>query len=71
MRIKLSDPTQLPSLVRFLSFDQNVLVTTISENEVEVGFVGSLNSHAQQTETEHRLRDWTSSHPDVVAVLGE
>ena len=71
MRIKLWDPAQLHSLVRFLEFDQNVLVTMIGESEIEVGFVGSLNSRVQQTETERRLQDWTSSHPDVVAQLSE
>jgi hypothetical protein len=69
MRIKLSDSAQLRSLVRFLTFDQNVLVTTISDSEIEVGFVGSLNIWAQQRETELRLRSWMDSHPDAVAVV--
>ena len=71
MRIELSDPAQLRSLIQFLELDDNVVVTMIGESEIELGFVASLNSHAQQTETELRLRDWTSSHPDVVAVLSE
>ena len=69
MRIKLSDPAQLRSLVLFLTFDQNVLVTTLSDSEIEVGFVGSLNIWAQQRETELRLRSWMDSHPDEVAVV--
>jgi hypothetical protein len=69
MRIKLSDPAQLRSLVLFLTFDQNVLVTTLSDSEIEVGFVGSLNTWAQQRETELRLRAWMESHPDAVAVV--
>ena len=69
MRIKLSDPAQLRSLVRFLTFDQNVLVTTLGETELEVGFVGSLNIWAQQRETELRLRTWMDAHPDVIAVI--
>jgi hypothetical protein len=63
MRIELSDPAQLRSLIQFLELDDNVVVTMIGESEIEIGFVASLNSHAQQTETELRLRDWTSSHP--------
>jgi hypothetical protein len=59
------------SLIQFLELDDNVVVTMIGESEIELGFVASLNSHAQQTETELRLRDWTASHPDVVAVLSE
>ncbi len=69
MRIKLADPAQLRSLVLFLTFDQDVLVTTIGDSEIEVGFVGSLNVWAQQRETELRLRLWMDSHPDAVAVV--
>jgi hypothetical protein len=71
VRIKLSDPAQLRSLVLFLAFDQNVLVTTVSDREIEVGFVGSLNVWAQQRETELRLRAWMESHPGAIAVLSE
>lgn len=46
MRIKVFDSAQLRSLVQFLTFDQNVLLTTISDTEIEVGFVGSLNTWA-------------------------
>ena len=69
MRITVSDPAQLRSLVLFLTFDQNVLVSTLSESEIEVGFVGSLNVWAQQRETELRLRSWMDSHPEAVAVV--
>jgi hypothetical protein len=69
MRITVSEPALLRSLVRFLTFDQNVVVTALSETEVEVGFVGSLNMWAQQRETELRLRSWMDSHPDAVAVI--
>ncbi len=71
MRIKVLDSAQLRSLVQFLTFDQNVLLTTISDTEIEVGFVGSLNIWAQQRETELRLRAWMESHPDAIAVLSE
>jgi hypothetical protein len=69
LRIKLSDPTQLHSLVLFLTFDQNVLVTTIGDSEIEVGFIGSMSVWAQQQETELRLRIWMESHRDAIAVL--
>ena len=69
MRIKVSDSAQLHNLVQFLTFDQNVLVTALSDSEIEVGFVGSLNIWAQQRETELRLRSWMDSHPDAVAVV--
>ncbi len=69
MRITVSDPVLLRSLVLFLTFDQNVVLTTLSDSEIEVGFVGSMNVWAQQRETELRLRSWMDSHPDAVAVL--
>ena len=69
MRITLSEPTLLRSLVQFLTFDQNVVVTALSDTGVEVGFIGSLNTWAQQRETELRLRSWMATHPDAVAVI--
>lgn len=69
MLIRLSDPAQLHSLVRFLPFDQNLLVTVIDDSDLEVGFVGSLNGHAQRTAIETRLRTWSDSHPDAATVL--
>ena len=71
MRIKLSDAAYMRSLVRFLEFDQTVVVTAIGEAEIEIGFVGSLNSHAQQAEAERRLSDWASSHPGAFAEITE
>jgi hypothetical protein len=71
LRIELSDSAQLRSLIEFLEADESVVVTTIGENEIEIGLVGSLNRGAQKTETELRLSAWMESHPDVVAVLSE
>jgi flagellar basal body-associated protein FliL len=51
------------SLVRYLESDQSAVVTTLGESELEIGLVGSLNSHAQQKETALRLGAWTSSRP--------
>jgi hypothetical protein len=34
-----ADPAHLRSLVAFLTFDQNVIVTRIGDSEIEVGFV--------------------------------
>lgn len=55
----------------FLAFDANVIVTRIELDEVEVSFLGSLNTTAQMMESELRLRLWLSSHPDVIAVMQE
>ena len=71
MRIEVSEPAQLHSLIRFLEFDQSVIVTKLSETVIEVGFVGSLSSDAQRTETELRLRSWSTSHPGTITTLSE
>jgi hypothetical protein len=71
LRIRLSDPTQLDRLLAFLEFDANVIVTQIADNEVEVSFLGSLNTTAQMMQSELRVRLWLTSNPDVIAILQE
>lgn len=71
MRIRLSDASQLQRLLSFLDFDANVVVTQLAVDEVEVSFLGSLNTSAQMMESELRLRLWLASHPDVIAVMQE
>ena len=71
MRIKLSDASQLQRLLSFLAFDANVVVTQIARDEVEVSFLGSLNTSAQVMQSELRLKLWLAAHPDVIAVLQE
>ena len=71
MRIKLSDAGQLQRLLSFLAFDANVVVSQIARDEVEVSFLGSLNTSAQMMQSELRLKLWLAAHPDVIAVLQE
>jgi hypothetical protein len=71
VRIRLSDVAQLQRLLSFLAFDANVVVTQIAVDEVEVSFLGSLNTSAQVMQSELRLRMWLAAHPDVIAVLHE
>jgi hypothetical protein len=55
----------------FLAFDANVIVTQVAVDEVELSFLGSLNTTAQMMESELRLRLWLASHRDVIAVMYE
>lgn len=71
MRIRLSDKSQLERLLAFLSFDPNVVATQIAPDEIEVSFLGSLNTSAQMMQSELRLKLWLTSHPDVIAVMQE
>ena len=69
MRIKLSEPAQIERLLAFLAMDSNVVVTQIGLDEVEVSFLGSLNTGAQELESELRVQLWLAMHPDVMAVV--
>jgi hypothetical protein len=71
LRIKLSDARQLERLLAFLAFDTNIIVTEIASDEVEVSFLGSLNTSAQVMQSELRLKLWLATHPDVIAVMQE
>jgi hypothetical protein len=71
VRIRLSEPSRLRQLLIVLAFDPSAIVTQLSDAEIEVSFLGSLNTNAQQMETELRLRAWLAAHPDVIAVLSE
>jgi hypothetical protein len=71
VRIRISDAEQLDKLLAFLAFDPNVVVSQIERNEVEVSFLGSLNTTAQMMESELRLRLWLASNPDIIAVMQE
>jgi hypothetical protein len=71
VRIKLSDADQVQRLLGFLAFDANVIVSQIARDEVEVSFLGSLNTSAQMMQSELRLRMWLAAHPDVIAVMQE
>jgi hypothetical protein len=71
VRVKLSNPALLRGLLAEFAFDANVVVTQLSEDEVEVSFLGSLNASAQQMETELRMRAWLAAHPDAIVVVRE
>jgi len=69
--VKLANPAMMNRLLVYLAFDPNVVVNTIAEDEVEVSFLGSLNTDAQRMHTELRLRAWIAANPEAIAVLRE
>jgi hypothetical protein len=71
VRVKVSNPALVRRLELYLAFDPNVVVTRIGDDEVEVSFLGSYNTNAQQMQTELRLRAWIVSNPQAVVVLRE
>jgi hypothetical protein len=71
LRIKVSDRAQLGKLIQFLTLDPDALVSRIADDEIEVGFVGSLNTWAQQAETVLRVHAWLAANPDIIATVRE
>ena len=71
MRVKVADPALIKRLRQYLAFDANVVVTQIADDEVEVSFLGSLNTNAQQMQTELRLRAWIAANPGAIVTVRE
>jgi len=71
LRIKVSDRTQLAQLIQFLTLDPDALVNRVTDEEIEIAFVGSLNTWAQATETMLRVHAWLAANPHVVATVHE
>lgn len=71
MRVRLSDSGRLRQLVEYLADDPTVVTTQLSENELEVAFIGSLSAAGQAMQTELRLRAWLSAHPDLIVTMSE
>ena len=71
MRVKVSSPDLVRRLVAYLEFDTNVVVTQLGDDEVEVSFLGSLNTGAQQMQTELKVLAWIAAHPEAVVVVRE
>jgi len=69
LRVKLSDAAQIERLLQFLAMDSNIVVSRIDRDEVEVSFLGSLNTSAQAMQSHLRVQLWVAANPDVVAIV--
>jgi len=58
VRIHAHDEDELQSLLLYLTRTPDTVVTALSDLELEVSFLGSLNDHAQRTLLRKRLSDW-------------
>jgi hypothetical protein len=63
VRIHAHDPDELQSLLLYLTRTPDTVVTALSDVELEVSFLGSLNDHAQRTLLRKRLRAWRPERP--------
>jgi len=57
MKIRITDPAQLPDLVEFLE-QQGALVAALAPDEIEAGLIGSYSADAMSMELELRVRAW-------------
>lgn len=63
MRIHAHDPDELQSLLLYLTRTPDAVVTALSDVELEVSFLGSLNDRAQRKLLRKRLHDWRPERP--------
>jgi hypothetical protein len=62
MRIQLSDPHLVPSLLAFLREHVHVSADHIGPQEIEVSQLGSLNAAGRRLELDLLLEVWCASH---------
>jgi hypothetical protein len=67
MRIQLSDPQLVPSLLAFLRERVHAVAEQVAPNEVEVSLLGSKSAPERRLELDLLLQVWRASHEHVVA----
>ena len=63
VRVHAHDQEELQSLLLYLARAPDTVVTALSDLELEVSFLGSLNDRAQRTLLRKRLRAWRPDRP--------
>jgi len=63
VRIHAHDQEELQSLLLYLTRSPDTVVTALSDLELEVSFLGSLNDRAQRKLLRERLREWRPERP--------
>ena len=66
MRIHVSDPLLVPSLLAFLRERVHVVAEQVAPDEVEVSLLGSKGAPARRLELDLLLGVWRASHEQVV-----
>ena len=63
MRVHAHDEAELQSLLVYLTRTPDAVVTALSDLELEVSFLGSLNDRAQRRLLRQRLQAWRPDRP--------
>ena len=65
MRVSVSDPELVPSLLSFLRARVHVTAAQVGVTEIEVAQLGSMNADARRLELDLMLQVWRASHEDA------
>jgi hypothetical protein len=65
MRIEITDPELVPSLLAFLRERVHLNADQVGPTEVEVSQLGSMNLEARRVELDLLLQVWRTSHASV------
>lgn len=62
MKIHVSDPTLVPSLLAFLLERVHVIADQVGPHEIEVSLLGSMNTAKRRLELDLMLQFWRAAH---------
>jgi hypothetical protein len=62
MRIQISDPNLVPSLLAFLREHVHVTADRVGVNEIEVSQLGSMHAAGRRLELDLMLQVWRATH---------
>lgn len=71
MRIEISDPALVPSLLDYLRGHVHVTADQIGRCEIEVSQLGSQNRETRRLELDLMLRVWLASHEQARVSIAE
>ena len=63
LRIQLSDPALVPSLLEFLSGSVSCVVKQVGEREIDVSLLGSYDSEVHRLTVDLLVRAWEAADP--------
>ena len=69
MRLEVSDPAVVPSLLEFLRALPHVVVDQVGPRELEVSQLGSMNAEARRLDLDLLLQAWRAAHQDATVEI--
>ena len=69
MRLEVSDPALLPSLLEYLRALPHVVVERVGPRELEVSQLGSMNLEARRLDLDLLLQAWRAAHANATVEI--